>query len=234
MKWYSAIVLHSQVLPGGSRPQRSTHPINMLPAAVYRVSEADSAPAISDHNYPEDLNPPVVRRPRRPTVEEVRQRHTTRTAPIHPTHRHPSTYLRRFPVWFDFRGNSSVQLSQARRPSQPLPSFARRSSTPKTSRSSRPSGSSAETPSQPASCTAKAMTGLRSTASAPAKSSAPCPSASRPKAPPTHPTGPTYAAAGLIRRSGLSPSGSGSGSCSDLSGPAVVQGVVDRRNQRSP
>jgi hypothetical protein len=79
MKWYSAVVLHSEYLKRLAEP---TEPYGMLCASVYSLDES---------------NDPRFR-------EQVRQ-----GLPLSEKH-----YLRRFPVWFDFRGNSGTMLSQAK------------------------------------------------------------------------------------------------------------------------
>jgi Glycosyl hydrolase family 9/Cellulase N-terminal ig-like domain len=95
MKWYSAVVLHSQYyLQAASAIDQ---PYQVLPAGVYRESEASLIPAAKDWT-------PLRAADRDAYLEEVR-----RGVPLG-----EGTYLRRFPVWFDFRGNSSVLLSQAK------------------------------------------------------------------------------------------------------------------------
>ncbi len=95
MKWYSAVVLHSQYY---LKPASVVdEPYAVLPAAVYRESEA--------HLIPETKNwTPLRAADRDAYVQEVH-----RGIPLG-----GENYLRRFPVWFDFRGNSSVLLSQAK------------------------------------------------------------------------------------------------------------------------
>ncbi len=95
MKWYSAVVLHSRyyLKPAAALDE----PYAVLPAAVYRESEA--------RLLPESKNWTPLRAAHRDAyVEEVR-----RGIPLGGEY-----YLRRFPVWFDFRGNSSVLLSEAK------------------------------------------------------------------------------------------------------------------------
>jgi hypothetical protein len=95
MKWYSAVVLHSQYY---LKPAAAVdEPYAVLPAAVYRESEK--------RLIPEDKNwTPLRAADRDAYVEEVK-----RGIPLGGEY-----YLRRFPVWFDFRGNSSVLLSEAK------------------------------------------------------------------------------------------------------------------------
>jgi hypothetical protein len=95
MKWYSAVVLHSQYyLEPASVVDE---PYAVLPAAVYRESEARLIPEAKNWT-------PLRAADRDAYLEEVR-----RGIPLG-----GENYLRRFPVWFDFRGNSSVLLSQAK------------------------------------------------------------------------------------------------------------------------
>jgi len=95
MKWYSAVVLHSQYY---LKPASAVDdPYAVLPAAVYRESEARLIPESKNWT-------PLRAADRDAYVQEVR-----RGIPLG-----GENYLRRFPVWFDFRGNSSVLLSQAK------------------------------------------------------------------------------------------------------------------------
>jgi len=95
MKWYSAVVLHSQYY---LKPAAAVdEPYAVLPAAVYRESEARLIPESKNWT-------PLRAADRDAYLEEVR-----RGIPLGGEY-----YLRRFPVWFDFRGNSSVLLSQAK------------------------------------------------------------------------------------------------------------------------
>jgi hypothetical protein len=95
MKWYSAVVLHSQYY---LKPASAVdEPYAVLPAAVYRESEARLIPASKNWT-------PLRAADRDAYVQEVR-----RGIPLG-----GENYLRRFPVWFDFRGNSSVLLSEAK------------------------------------------------------------------------------------------------------------------------
>jgi hypothetical protein len=101
MKWYSAIVLHSQYY---QQPASAVDaPYDMLPAAVYRESEASLLPQ-STTTTALKTSTPLLTADRATYVEEVR-----RGVPLGGEY-----YLRRFPVWFDFRGNSSVLLSEAK------------------------------------------------------------------------------------------------------------------------
>jgi hypothetical protein len=95
MKWYSAIVLHSKYYQQVAA--KVDAPYGVLPAAVYKTSEAQLIP--KDKNWT-----PLRAADRDAYVEEVR-----RGVPLGGEY-----YLRRFPVWFDFRGNSSVLLSEAK------------------------------------------------------------------------------------------------------------------------
>src|SRR5580692_7575033 len=95
MKWYSAAVLHSEYY---LKPASAVdEPYEVLPAAVYRESEAHLIPESKDWT-------PLRAADRDAYLQEVR-----RGIPLG-----DGNYLRRFPVWFDFRGNSSVLLSQAK------------------------------------------------------------------------------------------------------------------------
>ena len=95
MKWYSAVVLHSQYY---LKPASAVdEPYAVLPAAVYRESEARLIPESKNWT-------PLRAADRDAYVQEVR-----RGIPLG-----GENYLRRFPVWFDFRGNSSVLLSEAK------------------------------------------------------------------------------------------------------------------------
>jgi hypothetical protein len=95
MKWYSAVVLHSQYYLQAAAAVDA--PYSVLPAAVYRESEARLIPEAKNWT-------PLRAADRDAYVQEVR-----RGIPLG-----GENYLRRFPVWFDFRGNSSVLLSQAK------------------------------------------------------------------------------------------------------------------------
>jgi hypothetical protein len=89
------VVLHSEyyLKPASSVDQ----PYGVLPAGVYLESEA--------RLIPEEKNwTPLRAADRDAYIEEVRR--GVRLG--------EGSYLRRFPVWFDFRGNSSVLLSQAK------------------------------------------------------------------------------------------------------------------------
>ena len=95
MKWYSAVVLHSQYYLKAAAVV--DEPYAVLPAAVYRESEARLIPEAKNWT-------PLRAADRDAYVQEVR----------HGIPLGGENYLRRFPVWFDFRGNSSVLLSQAK------------------------------------------------------------------------------------------------------------------------
>lgn len=95
MKWYSAIVLHSKYYQQAAAVVDA--PYDMLPAAVYRESEVRLLPQSKTWT-------PLRAADRDTYIQEVR-----RGVPLGGEY-----YLRRFPVWFDFRGNSSVLLSEAK------------------------------------------------------------------------------------------------------------------------
>ena len=95
MKWYSAVVLHSQYY---LKPASAFDlPYGVLPAGVYRESEARLIPEAKNWT-------PLRAADRDAYIEEVHR--GVRLG--------DDAYLRRFPVWFDFRGNSSVLLSQTK------------------------------------------------------------------------------------------------------------------------
>jgi hypothetical protein len=101
MKWYSAIVLHSRYY---QQPAATVDaPYDMLPAAVYRESEASLLPKSATTTVLK-TSTPLLSADSATYLEEVH-----RGVPLGGEY-----YLRRFPVWFDFRGNSSVLLSQAK------------------------------------------------------------------------------------------------------------------------
>ncbi len=95
MKWYSATVLHSEYYLKAA--VKVNEPYNVLPAAVYRESESRLIPEKQTWRQLQAAD-------RQAYVEEVR-----RGVPLGGEY-----YLRRFPVWFDFRGNNSILLSQAK------------------------------------------------------------------------------------------------------------------------
>ncbi|MGC1414400.1 MAG: glycoside hydrolase family 9 protein [Candidatus Acidiferrum sp.] len=95
MKWYAAIVLHSKYYQEAAA--KLDQPYNMLPAAIYKESEVWLLPESKDWT-------PLRAADRDSYLEQVH-----RGVPLGGEY-----YLRRFPVWFDFRGNSSVLLSQTK------------------------------------------------------------------------------------------------------------------------
>jgi hypothetical protein len=95
IKWYSAIVLHSKYYQQAAASIDA--PYDMLPAAIYRESESRLIPQGEEWR-------PLRAADRETYLEEVR-----RGEPLGGDY-----YLRRFPVWFNFRGNSSVLLSEAK------------------------------------------------------------------------------------------------------------------------
>ncbi|HTZ48441.1 MAG TPA: glycoside hydrolase family 9 protein [Verrucomicrobiae bacterium] len=95
MKWYSAIVLHSKYYQQVAA--KVDEPYSVLPAAVYKESEMRLIPQAKDWT-------PLRAADRDSYTEQVH-----RGIPLGGEY-----YLRRFPVWFDFRGNSSVLLSQTK------------------------------------------------------------------------------------------------------------------------
>lgn len=95
MQWYSAIVLHAKYYQ--QEAASADAPWDMLPAGVYRLSEAEHLAQSASWRPLETAN-------RDTFAAEVKQ-----GLPLGGDY-----YLRRFPVWFQFRGNSSVLLSSAK------------------------------------------------------------------------------------------------------------------------
>lgn len=95
MNWYAAIVLHSKYYQ--QVVAKIDEPYGMLPAGIYKQSEVRLLPESKNWT-------PLRAADRDSYLEEVH-----RGLPLGGEY-----YLRRFPVWFDFRGNSSVLLSQAK------------------------------------------------------------------------------------------------------------------------
>jgi hypothetical protein len=83
MDWYSTVVLHSEYLKAIAS---YAEPYRYLPASIYREKEADRAPD--------------------------NQRESFRAQVKNGIPLGGGYYLRHFPVWFDFRGNYGVVLSQ--------------------------------------------------------------------------------------------------------------------------
>jgi Glycosyl hydrolase family 9/Cellulase N-terminal ig-like domain len=95
IKWYSAIVLHSRYY---QQPAATFNaPYDVLPAAIYRESEVRLIPETEKW------------RPLRAANRDTYLGQVRRGVPLGGDY-----YLRRFPVWFNFRGNSSVLLSEAK------------------------------------------------------------------------------------------------------------------------
>jgi hypothetical protein len=86
MKWYGAVVLHSEYL---RRLASLTAPSQMISASVYSIDESN------DPRFQEQVRNGI----------KLSDKH----------------YLRRFPVWFEFRGNSGTTLSQAKALSAAMP-----------------------------------------------------------------------------------------------------------------
>lgn len=95
MKWYSAIVLHSKYYQQAVATFDA--PYDVLPAAIYRESEVRLIPDTEKWR-------PLRAADRDSYLAQVKQ-----GVPLGGDY-----YLRRFPVWFNFRGNSSVLLSEAK------------------------------------------------------------------------------------------------------------------------
>lgn len=83
MDWYSTVVLHSEYLKALAF---YAEPYRLLPASIYREEDADQAPE---------------------TRRESFRAQVKNGLPLGGGY-----YLRHFPVWFDFRGNYGVALSQ--------------------------------------------------------------------------------------------------------------------------
>jgi hypothetical protein len=95
MKWYSAVALYSEYY---LKPAAVVNePFAVLPAAVYRESEVSLIP--EDHKWR-----PMRVADRKTYTEEVKT-----GIPLG-----GENYLRRFPVWFDYRGNNSIVLAEAK------------------------------------------------------------------------------------------------------------------------
>lgn len=96
IKWYHAAVLSSQYYDA---LMQFTDPYGMVPAGVYRADEAEKYPAeaLASHPQSDELMVPEYR----PTVE-----HGFQIA--------KDTYVRAYPVWFSFRGNYNVMLSEGK------------------------------------------------------------------------------------------------------------------------
>ena len=95
IKWYAAIVLHSRYYQQAVATFDA--PYEVLPAAIYRESEVRLIP--QDEKW----------RPLRAADRESYLNQVHRGVPLGGDY-----YLRRFPVWFNFRGNSSILLSEAK------------------------------------------------------------------------------------------------------------------------
>ena len=95
MKWYSGIVLHTKYYQEVGASLDS--PYNVLPAGVYRISEAGIVPQGPTWRALEIASRAMF-------VAQVKEG----------VHLGGDAWLRRYPVWFQFRGNSSVLLSQAK------------------------------------------------------------------------------------------------------------------------
>ncbi|MGA8029619.1 MAG: glycoside hydrolase family 9 protein [Bryobacteraceae bacterium] len=95
MKWYAAEVLYSEYY---AKPAAKLDaPFDMLPAGVFHKSEASTI--TGDQGWT----------PLRAADENSFLQQVLRGIPLG-----GDAYLRRFPVWFDFRGDFSVLLSQAK------------------------------------------------------------------------------------------------------------------------
>jgi hypothetical protein len=95
IKWYSAIVLHTKYYQEVGAQLDA--PYNVLPAGVYRISGATTLPQNPAWRALETAS-------RATFVAQVQEG----------LHLGGDAWLRRYPVWFQFRGNSSVLLSGAK------------------------------------------------------------------------------------------------------------------------
>ena len=95
MQWYSAAVLHSEYYLKNAA--KITEPYGVVGGAIYRESDVKLIPEKPGWRQ-------LAQASREVYTEQVR-----RGYPLGPDY-----FLRRFPVWFDFRGNFSVLLSQAK------------------------------------------------------------------------------------------------------------------------
>ena len=95
IKWYAAIVLHSRYYQQAVATFDA--PYEVLPAAIYRESEVRLIP--QDEKW----------RPLRAADRESYLNQVHQGVQLGGDY-----YLRRFPVWFNFRGNSSILLSEAK------------------------------------------------------------------------------------------------------------------------
>jgi len=95
IKWYSAIVLHAKYYQEAGA--RLDAPYNVLPAGVYKTSDADSLPQSPAWRALETASRAMF-------IDQVKE-----GLPLG-----GDAWLRRYPVWFQFRGNSSVLLSSAK------------------------------------------------------------------------------------------------------------------------
>src|ERR1700761_6550256 len=95
IKWYAAIVLHSKYYQQAAADLDA--PYDVLPAAIYREGEVRLIPQGEKW------------RPLRAADRDSYLAQVHNGVPLGGDY-----YLRRFPVWFNFRGNSSVLLSEAK------------------------------------------------------------------------------------------------------------------------
>ncbi|MGA9716981.1 MAG: glycoside hydrolase family 9 protein [Acidobacteriaceae bacterium] len=95
IKWYSAIVLHSKYY---QQPAAAIDaPYDVLPAGIYRESEVRLIPQTEKWR-------PLRAADRDAYLDQLHQG----------MHLGGDYYLRRYPIWFNFRGNSSILLSEAK------------------------------------------------------------------------------------------------------------------------
>jgi hypothetical protein len=95
IKWYSAIVLHSKYY---QQPAAALDaPYDVLPAGIYRESEVRLIPQTEKWR-------PLRAADRDVYLDQLHQG----------MHLGGDYYLRRYPIWFNFRGNSSILLSETK------------------------------------------------------------------------------------------------------------------------
>jgi hypothetical protein len=95
IQWYSAIVLHSKYY---QQPAATLDaPYDVLPAGIYRESEVRLIPQTEKWR-------PLRAADREVYLDQLHQG----------IHLGGDYYLRRYPIWFNFRGNSSILLSETK------------------------------------------------------------------------------------------------------------------------
>ena len=103
MKWYSALMFHADYV---KRAMRYVEPYGMLPSGIYKSDEIDD---IGTFGLMHPISTPFSAKSYEEQVAETfknYQEQLDNGVKVGPQH-----YMRRFPVWYSFRGNFSVQLS---------------------------------------------------------------------------------------------------------------------------